>query len=170
MPSPNVMALTSVASLPRQQRVCRVFRTSHIKGVRHEASCVAALKREAGAAVGPGWHAAHGKRALALHRMLVAVPPAMQAHVEELVVHYAALEAEVAQQEGVVARSRAAHAEVAEALQARRAALTRCDEAMAAASAERQARFAAWLLMLSAFGPLTFAATEAVWKAEEWGK
>ncbi|KAK9836025.1 hypothetical protein WJX81_006911 [Elliptochloris bilobata] len=51
----------------------------------------------------------------------------------------AALEAEVAQLEGVVARSRDAHAEVAEALQARRAALTRCDEAMAAATAERQA-------------------------------
>ena len=61
----------------------------------------------------------------------------------------------MAQQEGVVARSRAAHEEVAEALQARCAALTRCNEAMAAATAERQARFAAWLPMLSAFGTLT---------------
>lgn len=59
---------------------------------------------------------------------------------------FAALEEEVAQQEGVVARSRATHEEVAKALQARRAALTRCDEAMAAATAERQARSAARLL------------------------
>ena len=61
----------------------------------------------------------------------------------DLVLHHAALEAEMAQQEGVVAHSRAAHEEVAEALQARRAALTRCDEAMAAATAERQACFIA---------------------------
>ncbi len=46
----------------------------------------------------------------------------------------------MAELEGAAAQSRAAHAEVAEALQTRRAALARCDEAMAAAAAERQVR------------------------------
>jgi len=51
-----------------------------------------------------------------------------------------ALATEVAELEAAAAATRASHAEVADALRARRAALSRCDEAMAAAAAERQAR------------------------------
>jgi len=46
--------------------------------------------------------------------------------------------------EAAAAATRASHAEVADALQSRRAALSRCDEAMAAAAAERQARLGPW--------------------------
>jgi len=55
-----------------------------------------------------------------------------------------ALATEVAGLEAAAAAARAAHAEVADALRARRAALSRCDEAMAAAAAERQARLGPW--------------------------